>query len=144
LREKTCALLGIADEHIERNSGDISDEAYGAQKELMRVIEAQLKTASSEYWLQKFEAAGVPCGRVNYRSDLYTDPQAQALDLVWELENRDVGKYKSTGHPIRFSETPVLSTKGAPSLAEHSESILKEFGYSDKEIVQLKATAVVK
>jgi crotonobetainyl-CoA:carnitine CoA-transferase CaiB-like acyl-CoA transferase len=75
---------------------------------------------------------------------LYTDPQAQALNLVWELENRTVGKYKATGHPIRFSQTPVTPTAGAPVLGEHSESVLRQFGYSDKEIAELKATAVVK
>ena len=144
LREKACALLGIVDNHMERNNGDISDEAYHAQKEIMRVIEARLKTDSSDYWLQQFEAAGVPCGRVNYRSDMYTDPQAQALGLVWELENRDAGKYKATGHPIRFSETPVVATKGAPALAEHSERVLKEFGFSDSEVSALKAAAIVK
>jgi len=144
LREKACALLGIVDEYVDRNNGDISDAAYHAQKEIMRVIEARLKTASSDHWLQQFEAAGVPCGRVNYRSDMYTDPQAQALGLVWELENRDVGKYKTSGHPIRFSETPVQPTKGSPTLAEHSESILKEFGYSDAELAALKTKAIVK
>jgi formyl-CoA transferase len=94
--------------------------------------------------LQQFEAAGVPCGRVNYRSDMYTDPQAQALGLVWELENRDIGKYKASGHPIRFSETPVRPTKGSPALAEHSDSILKEFGFSETEIVALKTRTIVK
>jgi crotonobetainyl-CoA:carnitine CoA-transferase CaiB-like acyl-CoA transferase len=144
LREKVCAVLGIVDEHIERNTGDIPDDAYHAQKKMMRVIEARLKTASSDHWLQQFEAGGVPCGRVNYRSDMYTDPQAQALGLVWELENLHVGKYKATGHPIRFSQTPVLPTKGSPALGEHSDSVLKQFGYSGEEIAALKVNAVVK
>ena len=63
---------------------------------------------------------------------------------IWELENRDVGKYKATGHPIRFSQTPVAPTTGAPVLGEHSENVLREFGYSDKEIAELRANAVVK
>jgi CoA:oxalate CoA-transferase len=75
---------------------------------------------------------------------LYTDPQAHALNLVWELENRDVGKYKATGHPIRFSQTPVTPTTGAPVLGEHTECVLRQFGYGDEEIAQLKAMSVVK
>jgi len=144
LREKVCATLQLVDEHTDKSTGDISDAAYFQQKELMRTIEARMKSHTSEYWLQQFEAAGVPCGRVNYRSDLYTDPQAQALGLVWELENSELGKYKTTGHPIRFSQTPVLPTKGAPTLGEHSASVLKQFGYGNEEIAALKANGVVK
>jgi len=144
LREKVCGVLGMTDAHIDRNSGDISDEAYRVQKEIMRVMETRLKAASSNSWLQQFEAAGVPCTRVNYRSDMYTDPQAQALGLVWELENRDLGKYKATGHPIRFSQTPVVPKHGAPALGEHSEALLEEFGYGKGEIAALKTSGVVK
>jgi len=63
---------------------------------------------------------------------------------VWELKNRDLGKYKATGHPIRFSKTPVQAKSGAPSLGEHSERLLIEFGYTDKEIAQLKTDGIVK
>lgn len=144
LREKVCATLQIVDEHVDKNSGDISDEVHFKQKELMYTIEAHLKTNTSEYWLQQFAAGGVPCGRVNYRSDLYTDPQAQALDLVWELENRDLGKYKGTGHPIRFLKTPVLPAKGAPALGEHSDAVLRKLNFSEEDIAKLKASGIVK
>ena len=144
LRERVCTLLGIVDEHVHMNTGEISDAAYFKQKEIMRIIEARLKENSSEHWLQQLEAAGVPCGRVNYRSDLYADPQAQALGMVWELENRDLGKYKASGHPIRFSETPARPRSGSPALGEHTERVLHEFGYTPDEIAQLKFAAVIK
>jgi len=110
----------------------------------MRTIEERLKAESSEHWLHKLEAAGVPCGPVNYRSDLYTDPQAEALGMVWELANRDLGKYKASGHPIRFSKTPVAPSKGAPSLGEHSDPVLRSFGYSSEQIASLKRDGIVK
>jgi formyl-CoA transferase len=144
LRDKVCIALGIEDEHTEFSTGDISDSVYFKQKELMRTIEERLRGDLSAHWLSKFEAAGVPCTRVNYRSDLYTDEQALALNLVWDLENRDLGKYKASGHPIRFSKTPAQPKHGAPSLGEHSEPVLEEFGYSAAEITALKQQGVVK
>jgi crotonobetainyl-CoA:carnitine CoA-transferase CaiB-like acyl-CoA transferase len=144
LREKLCAMLEVSDEHVDKDSGDISDTAYFEQKELMHAIEARLRSESSEHWLQRLEAAGVPCGRVNYRSDLYTDPQAQALGLVWDLENRELGKYQATGHPVRFEATPVRPGVGAPALGEHTERILTEFGYLAADIATLKANGVIK
>jgi crotonobetainyl-CoA:carnitine CoA-transferase CaiB-like acyl-CoA transferase len=144
LRERVCAALEIADENLHLNAGDFTDAVYYQQKDLMRVIETRLKENTNQHWLQTLEAAGVPCGPVNYRSDLYTDPQAAALGLVWELENRDIGKYKASGNPIRFSKTPVVPRGGAPSLGEHSERVLKYFGLSETNIAELKASGVVK
>jgi crotonobetainyl-CoA:carnitine CoA-transferase CaiB-like acyl-CoA transferase len=142
-RGKLCAALGISDEDIDRNLGEISDQAYFRQKGQMRLIEGRLKLESNQHWMQILEAAGVPCGPVNYRADLYTDPQAQTLNLIWELGNRDLGKYKASGHPIRFSKTPVVPGKGAPSLGEDTAAVLKEFGYGEEEIARLKAAGIV-
>jgi len=110
----------------------------------MRVIEDRLKQKSNQHWMRVLEAAGVPCGPVNYRSDLYTDPQALALNLIWEVGNRDLGKYKTSGHPIRFLKTPAVPGKGAPVLGEDTASVLRQFGYRDEEIERLKAAGIVK
>ena len=143
-RRRVCVALDIEDPDCDTNPVDLSDEQYYKQKSLMRVIEQQLRLHPNSHWLQKLEAAGVPCAPVNYRSDLYTDPQAAALNLIWNLNNRDLGSYKASGNPIRFSKTPVLPGKGAPAFGEHSGALLQEFGYSDAEIVALTASAVVK
>ena len=143
-RAKLCAALGISDQDVDKNLGEISDEIYFRQKAQMRVIEDRLKLESNQHWMQILEAAGVPCGPVNYRSDLYTDPQAQALNLIWELENRDLGTYKTAGHPIRFLKTPAIPGRGAPALGEDTVNVLRQFGYGDEEIARLKAAGIVK
>jgi crotonobetainyl-CoA:carnitine CoA-transferase CaiB-like acyl-CoA transferase len=144
LREKLCAALDVIDEDPETTTSDISDEVYLRQKALMRRIEARLKQNTNGHWLQVLEAAGVPCGPVNYRVDLYEDPQVEALNLIWELENRDLGAYKVSGNPVRFSKTPVTPTSGAPSLGEHSEAVLREAGYGAEDIARLKQGGVVR
>jgi crotonobetainyl-CoA:carnitine CoA-transferase CaiB-like acyl-CoA transferase len=143
-RRKVGLALGLEDPDCDTNPVDLSDEQYYQQKALMRTIERRLRTQPNLYWLRKLEEAGVPCAPVNYRSDLYSDPQAAALGLVWDLNNRDLGTYKASGHPIRFSRTPVRPGKGAPAFAEHSEPLLREFGYSEAEIATFKASGVVK
>ena len=143
-RAKLCAALGISDVDVDRNLGEISDAVYSRQKAQMRVIEDCLKRESTRHWMRILEEAGVPCGPVNYRSDLYTDPQAEALNLIWEVENRDLGKYKTSGHPIRFLKTPAVPGKGAPALGEDTAAVLRQFGYGDEQIARLKAAGVVK
>lgn len=143
-RTGLCAALGIADADVDKNIGEISDAAYARQKAQMRAIEGRLKQESNQHWMRILEAAGVPCGPVNYRADLYTDPQAQALNLIWEVENRDLGTYKAAGHPIRFSKTPAIPGRGAPALGEDTATVLRQFGYGDEQIARLKASGIVK
>lgn len=143
-REALCNLLNVVDKFADVNVGNISDEAYFAQKELMQQIEQALKSASNNEWIERMESIGVPCGQVNYRPDLYSDPQVQALDMMWQLDNADLGSYKAPGNPLRFSETPLQPTKGAPSLGEHSQSVLQSFGFSDDEINGLEKNKVIK
>lgn len=143
-RARLCAALEIEDADVELNWGEISDAAYLRQKAQMRVIEARLKQRPNRHWVQILETAGVPCGPVNYRSDLYADPQARALDLIWELHNRDLGNYKASGHPVRFSKTPAVPGRGAPSLGEDSDSVLRQLGYADGDIAGLRAAGVIR
>lgn len=142
-RETLCKVLGIEDDYAGVNMGNISDEAYYAQKAMMGKIEARLKAEATAHWLQKLEEAGVPCGQVNYRADLYDDPQARALDMIWELENPALGSYRTSGNPIHFSATPMQPGSGAPVLGQHTRQVLAEQGYSEQQIAELEKAGVI-
>jgi crotonobetainyl-CoA:carnitine CoA-transferase CaiB-like acyl-CoA transferase len=144
LREKVCAMLEIADPHTEVDIGNTSDEVYFAQKKVMQIIEDRLMQHPNAYWVERFEAAGIPCSPINYRAHLYTDPQVQALDMMWELQNEALGSYKAPGHPVRFSKTPAVKGKGTPVLGQHTEALLREAGYREEEIARMRAEGVVR
>jgi formyl-CoA transferase len=144
LREKLCAVLGLEDPHVGVDLGNATDEAYEAQKGTMRRIEARLLEHPNAYWTERLEAAGVPCSPVSYAANLYEDPQAEALGLMWELENRELGKYKSVGHPIRYSKTPATPRAGAPDIGEHTTRVLAGAGFTEEEIRRYREAGVVK
>jgi crotonobetainyl-CoA:carnitine CoA-transferase CaiB-like acyl-CoA transferase len=81
---------------------------------------------------------------VQYRPNLYDDPQVRALEMMWELQNRELGGYKTPGHPIRFSKTPVRPGKGAPVLGQDSAAVLAEAGFGADEIAALQRAEIVK
>ena len=53
------------------------------------------------------------------------------------IDDVNVGKYKSFGIPIKFSETPGGIQKSSPLLGENTEEVLRSVGYSDAEIREL-------
>lgn len=50
---------------------------------------------------------------------------------------------KIPGVPIKFSETPCGVEKAAPVLGQHTDEVLKEFGFDDAEIAKLHEVAAV-
>ena len=44
--------------------------------------------------------------------------------------------------PVQFDECPPHVTRG-PQFAEHTDEVLREFGYSDDDILQLKLSGAV-
>ncbi|MCJ7774097.1 MAG: CoA transferase [Desulfobacterales bacterium] len=110
----------------------------------MRKIEKQLIQKTNEEWIQALETAGIPCGPVNYQTNLFNDQQAKAVNMIWKLENKEVGPYQMAGHPVRFLKTPAKAVKGSPTLGENTAEVLKQFGFSGSEIDVLKQSGVIK
>jgi len=143
-RLSTCEVLGIEDKFAHIDLGNGNDETYFYQKEVMKKMEAILGEKTKDEWIEVLENAGVPCGPVNYGIDLFHDPHALEMNMVWELENPVSGPYKMMGNPIKFTKTPVTPTRGAPALGEHSAEVLQSIGYDEDTIDTLKKQAVIK
>ncbi|MFX1488226.1 MAG: CaiB/BaiF CoA transferase family protein [Promethearchaeota archaeon] len=143
-RKIVCDVTGIYEKGAKVEFGDINDAVINHQKAMTDQFESRFREKTNKEWIEALEQAGVPCGQVNYSAYLFDDPQANALNMIWDLENSELGPYKMVGHPIRFTKTPVKPGKGAPCLGEDTISILEQFGYDKNEIEELRKKAVIK
>ncbi|MDP4004677.1 CaiB/BaiF CoA-transferase family protein [Methylobacterium sp. NEAU K] len=99
---------------------------------------------TSAAWLARLEAGGVPAGPVLDVNAMHRDPQALAREMVVEVDHPRVGRMKTLGLPVKFSDTPGRVHGPAPLLGEHSRAILAEAGYTAAEIDGLVARGVVR
>ena len=109
---------------------------------LPKLNEAMAKQPS-KYWLEKLEEGKVPAGPINSISQVLSDPQVIARNMLVDLVHPVAGNTQVPGTPIKFSETPSEITKAAPVLGAHSNDILTDLGYSEKEISRLKEKGVL-
>jgi len=137
-------VIGIYEKGANVEFSEFNDEVINHQKAMRNQIEKRFREKTNEEWIEALEKAGVPCGQVNYSANLFYDPQVKAMNMIWDLENSELGSYKMVGHPIKFTKNPVKPGKGAPTLGEDSVSILEQFGYNKNEIEELKKQAVIK
>ncbi|MCJ2115443.1 CoA transferase [Methylobacterium sp. J-001] len=102
------------------------------------------RAATSEAWLARLEAGGVPAGPVLDVNAMHRDPQALAREMVVEVAHTRIGPMKTLGLPVKFSDTPGRVHGAAPLLGEHSRAILAEAGYTAAEIDGLIDRGVVR
>ncbi|WP_345819789.1 CoA transferase [Methylobacterium fujisawaense] len=114
------------------------------RQDLAGTLAPIFRAHSSAEWLARLEAGGVPAGPVLDVNAMQRDPQALAREMVVEVEHPRVGRMKTLGLPVKFSETPGRVHGPAPLLGEHSRAILAEAGYASAEIDALIARGVVR
>jgi crotonobetainyl-CoA:carnitine CoA-transferase CaiB-like acyl-CoA transferase len=106
-------------------------------------IDKYLATATSAEWVERLNKAGVPSGPIYAINQVFADPQVQHLGIVQCVTMKDKSKMRLLGQPVGLSRTPSRLAARPPDLGEHTNAILKEFGFSARDIAALhKAKAL--
>jgi crotonobetainyl-CoA:carnitine CoA-transferase CaiB-like acyl-CoA transferase len=111
--------------------------------ERLAMTQDVLKTRTTEEWLARLEAEGVPCAPVLTRDQVIAHPQVLASDILVESEHPVAGRLRQTHTAARFEKTATALRLGAPRLGEHTAEVLREIGLSAAEIQGLTGRGVV-
>jgi formyl-CoA transferase len=103
---------------------------------LIKEIERETVTQSRAHWLARLEAGGIPCGPINSYAEAFADRQVQAREMVVTTDHPALGSTRTTGSPIKMSETPPDVRGRAPQLGEHTMEVLREAGFSAEDIAR--------
>ena len=106
-------------------------------------IDTYLAGRTSTEWVELFNKAGVPCGPIYAIDQVFADPQVEHLGIAQSVTKKDKSKMRLVGQPVLLSRTPSRLAVRPPELGEHTDAVLKEFGFSARDIAALhKAKAV--
>ena len=75
-------------------------------QELEATLTPYFKRKTTAQWLQHFEQIGMPAGPVNNLLEMHQDPQVLAREMVIEVDHSTLGKVKTLGLPVKFSQNP--------------------------------------
>jgi crotonobetainyl-CoA:carnitine CoA-transferase CaiB-like acyl-CoA transferase len=110
---------------------------------LQEVVEAVTITREGRYWLEKLEAAEIPCGPVNTYAEVFTDPHVLAREMLTEVQHPVAGPVRMTGINVKLTKTPGALRLPAPTLGQHTSEVLRTLGYTDEAIDNLKTAGVI-
>jgi crotonobetainyl-CoA:carnitine CoA-transferase CaiB-like acyl-CoA transferase len=87
---------------------------------LLAEIARVFLTSSKGEWIDRLEAAGVPCAVINTLPDAAATPQADALGIVQKVPGED---YTLIGLPLSFDgERPAIS-RPPPTIGQHNAEL---------------------
>ena len=96
-----------------------------------------------EEWVEMLEEASIPVQKINTLDELFDDVHLKAVGFFKEVPQGEQGTIRVPGSPVKFSGTPPRVSEGAPKLGQNYAEILADLGYSEDEIVALKAAGIV-
>ena len=95
-------------------------------------------------WLERLDAADVPCAPILRRSEIVKNEQVVARGIITELDQPGVGRIRQPKPAAQFAVNQSAIKGPAPRIGEHSREVLRELGYSDAEIERMIAEKAVR
>jgi len=93
--------------------------------------------------LLQMEKAEVPAGRIYSAADIAADPHFAARGMIEQVIAGDGAPLKVPGIVPKLSATPGAIRSPAPKLGEHTDEVLRELGYSEREMEELRSSNIL-
>lgn len=140
--EKFCDAMGKPEWN------ENPDYATGAARSdnrdaLNAEIEAETLKDTMVNWIERLNAAGVPCGEINNIQQVFESPQVAHLGLAQPVKSHERGDTHLVGQPIIMSRTPSTIASPPPMAGEHNQEVLTDLGFAADEIETLKRDGVI-
>jgi crotonobetainyl-CoA:carnitine CoA-transferase CaiB-like acyl-CoA transferase len=127
-----------------------SDERFVGLGERLKNIDEMIALIDAEFrdrpWREALAALhenDVPFAPVYDLASFMEDPQVKHNRTVFDAEDPRGGTTRFVRHPGIYEKTPATLRRHPPRYGEHTEEILAEAGYNEKEIAALRTTQAV-
>ena len=98
---------------------------------------------TSAHWVDTFNKLGVPCGPIYSIDQTFADEQVKHLGIAKDVRTQKQKTITLVGQPVSLSRTPSKLVAPPPGLGQHTNAVLKEFGFTAKQIAALRQANAV-
>ena len=144
-----CTVAGhpewAADPRFHTNS-----ERVRHRDTLVALMQAVTRTRTTAQWIADLEHHAVPCGPINSVAQAFADAQVQARGLAVTQPTSAaaqaataIASIGSVASPLRLADNPPVLHRAPPALGEHTDALLREWGWDADAIAQLRQQGVV-
>ena len=122
-----CGALGLG--HLVDDQRFVGNEARVAHaSELRELVSEVLVTRSTEQWIELFDEAGIPAGRVYDYRQVVADEQIRHNEMVLSFDHPAAGTVMTQGVPFWLDGEKNQDPTPSPELGQHTREVLIESG----------------
>ncbi|MFC1920530.1 CaiB/BaiF CoA transferase family protein [Chloroflexota bacterium] len=111
--------------------------------ELYDVMRGAFLSKTLDEWTTRLNKAMVTWAPLQNLPEVINDPQARANDFFIPLEHPTHGRIEVVANPVKLSKTQEKIRMPAPESGQHTDEVLSEFGYTEKDISQFREQGVI-
>ncbi len=116
---------------------------YANVKTLYGELRQITKERTTAEWMEICEREDIPASPIYSLDELPEHPHLKAIGMFKTMEHPTEGTIRYVEPPVLFSDTPASVRTGAPSIGQHTDEILREAGFSDARIAELRSQRTV-
>jgi crotonobetainyl-CoA:carnitine CoA-transferase CaiB-like acyl-CoA transferase len=114
---RLCAVLEMSaladDPRFATNPRRVTNRAA-----LVPLLAERIRTRAAAEWIDRLEAASVPCALVRSPAEALGDPAVRDRGGIWRMRG-DYGEVEVVASPLHLTRTPARLTRPAPALGEN-------------------------
>ena len=137
-----CEALDVPELGTHASYGTNPDRVEHAE-ELTEKLQPIFRQKTTAQWETILLDKGVPCAGVRTQGEFFEDPQVEAMAMNPVIQHSKIGPLRVSGVPVHFEKTPGAIQRAAPTLGEHTEEILREIGWDQTRIEELRTKGVI-
>ena len=139
---RLCELLGA--EELAKDPDYANGPARLKHRDALNdKLQAYFSKKSSREWIDALNEAGVPCGPIYKMDEMWADPQVEHLDMARSVKHSVLGDMRVVRNATNLSSAPEVPYRATPERGEHTDEVLKEFGFSESEIKEMREGNIV-
>ncbi|MGB4861327.1 MAG: CoA transferase [Tepidiformaceae bacterium] len=136
-RTRFLGALQIEDPLLNKSAKVVPADVIAAVEELLR-------SGSTEEWMARFDAFGVPASPVWFVEEMLTNPQVVENGYVVELEHELTGLQQMAAPPLKMSDSPPVVSGASPPLGRDTQKWLEALGFSEREIKSMRTAGAIR